>query len=216
MHSEKRLRRLQQEIIEALDFDPVSLTLTEDAPTQSVEGFDVWASPYFPTKLRWSSARRHHYVCYQFDGISSGSEKNLDRRSEDLLLNVLNNSMSAPFELVRLGKHLSVAQCVRVATESAFFVGVDSGMSHLCHSVGLPMFLIENKLPVITCHRGKAYIPCKGAEDFLKHKYPTWVDCQRFINTPDSAAFTLPVGRKHREELEKAGQSWEHKFRSHS
>jgi hypothetical protein len=211
MHSEKIARRLHLEIVDALDFDPKHLVLTEEAATQPLEGYDVWASPFLPTRVRWRAAERHRFACYQLDGISSGSEKNLPREHEAILLRMLSAS---GFEPIRLGSHLSIAQCIRIASQSAFFVGVDSGMSHLCHSVGVPMFLIEHKLPVVTCHRGKAYIPCRGLDDFLRHKYPTWVDCQRFINSPDSAAFTLPVGRKHREALEKSGQAWEHVFRS--
>ncbi len=195
------LYRLHREIIDVLDFDPKHLVLTEEEPTHQLEGYDVWASPYLPTRFRWSASERHPYVCYQLDGFSVAHDKNLDQKSEALLLRMLHAS---GFEPRRLGKHLSIAQCVRIASESAFFVGVDSGMSHLCHCVGVPMFLIENRLPIITCHRGKAYIPCKGVEDFLRHKFPTWVDCQRFINRPDADTFTLPVGRKHREELEKS------------
>ena len=42
-------------------------------------------------------------------------------------------------ETTTLGKHLSERECVYIAADNALFVGVDSGMSHLCHSVGVPI-----------------------------------------------------------------------------
>ncbi len=203
LHSPPHLRRLHLEIIDVpqLPFESC-IELTDEPWTVQTNGFDVWATPFCPTKDSWSFADQHPYVTYQIDGVSSAQDKNPDAQDAELLLGMLYRSGFAP---VRLGAHLSVAQCVQAVVESVFFVGVDSGMSHLCHSVGVPMFLLEYKLPVVTTHRGKAYIQCQGVGDLLRWKLPTWIDYLRAVGHPDGEQSTIPRGRKEREA---AGPEW--------
>jgi Glycosyltransferase family 9 (heptosyltransferase) len=61
---------------------------------------------------------------------------------------------------VRLGAHLGIAGSIKHAAAAELFVGVDSGMSHLCHSVGTPVHLLRNDHPADTIaimHRGNRY-----------------------------------------------------------
>lgn len=195
LHSTGDLNRLHKEILAELSYS-YSIELTSLPATHHLSGFDVWATDYFPTKVRWKPSVAHRYCCYQFDGDSAALEKNPS--SGDLMI-LLVWLQQCGFEAVGLGKHLSVAQCVEIASESAFFVGVDSGMSHLAHSVGVPMFLLQHQLPIVTSHRGKAYIHCDGVHDLLRNKFPTWVDYLRFTGHPDGAQSTVVVGREARE-----------------
>ena len=189
-HSPLDKRKLHVEILESLSVPyKVGLRFVTEKPDIDVVGFDVWATPFYNTKNHWNYKVAHKNVCYQFDGLSAGSDKNPPAQEEKLLIRALEQS---GFNPIKLGKNLSVKECIDAAVDSAFFVGVDSGMSHLCHSVGLPMFLLEYKLPVITSHRGKQYTLCKGMDDFLQSKLPTWMDYLRFIKHPDGDKSTIP------------------------
>jgi hypothetical protein len=65
------------------------------------------------------------------------------------------------------------------------FVGVDSGMSHLCHSVGLPIFLLEYGLPTATVHSGKAHTLCKGYDDFVQ-RFDHFIGYLHDVGFPDA------------------------------
>ncbi len=168
---------LHHEIVNALDL-PVPLNLTAEPGNTPLDGFTVWACDYFPTKTRWDWTKRHDYVVYQFDGLSS-PEKNPALSDQRRILDVIHDTYH--LESHQLGKHLSVQENVNMLAGAAFFVGCDSGMSHLAHSVGTPLFLLEYGLPVVTCHRNKSYILCAGAGDFIDWKLPTWVRYRNFL-----------------------------------
>jgi hypothetical protein len=185
------LHRLHKEILDVLD-SPGQVELTLAEPTVGVDGYNVWNAPYFPTKNRWDGSRRHKYVCMQFDGQSAAQATNPGLAEERLIRRFLQDRCHG-FELKTLGKHLSVQECVDIAADSALFVGVDSGMSHLCHSVGVPIFLLEYGLPTITTHNGKAHILCKGYDDFASR-------FDRYLNYLHAAGLPDALG------IRKAGQ----------
>jgi hypothetical protein len=170
-HRTAAMGALHREIVDVLD-SPGKLELTPEPFTRSLDGYSVWSTPYFPTQRRWSIAGEHRTVTIQVDGRSAASDKNPDAREQVRLAEVL-RELVPDLEIVTLGDHLSVAECVEQAARSAFFLGVDSGMAHLCHSVGVPVFLLEYRLPVVTCHRGKSYRLCQGANDF-REKLLRW------------------------------------------
>ncbi len=152
------------EIDQALGMQLFSPIMTAAEPTHELDGYDVWHCPAVATRLTWSfNPSGMGVVAYQFDGESS-PDKNPSKRDEERILGHLRE---AGYEPIKLGKHLSVQQCVDLCTVSALFVGSCSGMSHLAHSVGVPVYLLEYGLPVITCHRQKQFVICKGAEHFI-------------------------------------------------
>jgi hypothetical protein len=158
------LQRLHKEILDVLDSSgAVELTLSE--PTVGVDGYNVWSSPYFHTKKRWERRQKHKYICMQFDSKSSPAAN--PTPEEELMIRTFLKERCHGVEAITLGKHLSIHECVDIAADSILFVGVDSGMSHLCHSVGVPIFLLEYGLPTITTHAGKAHVLCKGFQDFV-------------------------------------------------
>lgn len=207
LHSPANLRQLHTQILGALSGYTwgCEVELTADAPTVELSGYDVWAADYIPTIQQWDNKKSHRHAVYHFDGLSSASDKNPSAVDHELLLNYLGRSGFIP---VAWSPSFSVEEMVKVLADSAFFVGVDSGPSHVAHSVGLPVFLLEYKLPIVTCHRGKPYIHCQGTEDFTRHKLPTWIDYQRFIGHPDGERSTVPRDRKFREAIEKSGVRW--------
>jgi len=118
----------------------------------------IWRTPYVNTKIQWKK-RNYGRVCYQFDGRSSHQLKNLSKDDEKLFFDQNYNA-------TRLGGHLSLKECVEVAATSDLFIGVCSGMSHLCHSVGVPVYLIGHKR-LHDYHTNKTYIYYKSMREFV-------------------------------------------------
>ncbi len=145
----------------ALDCTPL---LTDQPPTVGISILDVWSCPVVPTRRRWELPRTERTAVYQFDGVWS-PEKNPSPEEQAVVLAHLRNAGYTP---IRLGKHLSVAQCVDACATALLFVGCCSGMSHLAHSVGTPVYLLEYGYPVTTCHRLKQFVLCKGAAHFAR------------------------------------------------
>lgn len=124
-----------------------------DRGERQIEGKDIWAAPITPARSRWrkpTSTKRR--VAYQFDGVSSARDKNPPPA------HVVKLQAAFPqIEWIRLGRHISISDCVETLANVDAFIGCDSGMSHLAHSVGTPMGVVEYDLPIITTHRGKPY-----------------------------------------------------------
>jgi hypothetical protein len=203
LHSPPHLRLMHLEILTELGVRYDKL-LTDAPATAELNGFDVWATPYFPALKQWDADESHEYCAYHFAGTSTPELKNPPPHEERLLLAAL---WASGFKPIPLGLPYTIAQQVDILAHSAFCLAVDSGPSHLAHMTGTPLFLLQYQLPVVTCHRGKEYILCEGFEDWARHKGPTWADCQRFIGRFDGARFTY-LPRNERDALDRAGSTW--------
>jgi hypothetical protein len=160
---------LVREILEVLDV-PESLPLDVSKPIDRVYVPECWPWHFHPqvhTKLRWQGWRqgRARRIAYQFDATSDADNKNPTPAELESLLR-----FAPGYEMVRLGKHLSVRQCVEIAAASDLFVGVDSGMMHLCYAVGVPVFLICNQMApwvLFKWHGCNHAIHCLDTHDFI-------------------------------------------------
>ena len=142
-----------------------SVVLTDEKGTHEPEGWDVWAGPVWPTLEKWNVTKTTMKVCYQFDGLSSAESKN---PSPEDATKILSTCLDMGFTLFRCGKDSSLAQIVHEMATSFLFIGCDSGMSHVAHSVGVPTILVEYKLPIITTHRHKHFIHAKGTDELIR------------------------------------------------
>ena len=138
------------------------VTLVDDHGKHEPSGYAVWATPFWPTKITWDPLAKHETICHQFDGDSNASGKN---PPDEDLPRILGSLKGTP---VKLGKHLSLAQCVEELSKAKYFVGCDSGMSHLAHSVGVPIIMVEYSQAVVTTHRRKHYTVAKGTDALIK------------------------------------------------
>lgn len=138
--------------------------LVDEVPTASCSQ-DCWGAEYFPTILRWHGSAKH--VCYQFDGISSAADKNPSLIDVQKFHDWAEES---GVKTVFSGKPLSLAACVEALAGASLFVGSCSGVSHVAHSVGVPMHLLEYKLSVPWWHRGNPrYTLHHGMQAFISH-----------------------------------------------
>ncbi len=160
--------------LEDTQFDPYFI---DEEPAIDLKGEDVWASPIYPTKVKWERNPITPYVAYQFDGHSSADLKNPIPDEKHIVFHHLRERGYA-YKVV--GGHMSLYQCVCTLAHAALFVGCDSGMSHVAHSVGVPVYLLQYHLPVETCHRGKQYVLCNNAEHFINQARP-YLDMLRHI-----------------------------------
>jgi len=108
-----------------------------------VQGAGSFGHKYLRTKIKWQDGKFFNRICYQFDGRSNTGAKNMSKSKEKEMLECFNH---LGVHATKLGSSLSLLNCVKVAAASDLFIGVESGMSHLCHSVGVPTFIIANKL----------------------------------------------------------------------
>ena len=162
-------RRLAREILDLLDL-PRPLPVVTDASIEEVfvPGQVPW---YFPltisARMRWRGWGRglHRRIVYQLDGVSCAEAKNPPAGDVARLL-----EFAPGFEMVPLGKHLSLRQCVELAAESDLFFGVDSGMLQLCYAVGVPVFLIGYQMSamhLLHWHGDRHAVHCSETIDFV-------------------------------------------------
>lgn len=150
-----------RDIIDVLDI-PNLIEIVDCPGKIGMDQYNFWTTKYHPTKVRWKNVYENKF-CYQFDGASNNWRKNPPPEDIDKL-----TSWCDKESFIQLGKHLSIKQCVELASESSMFFGVCSGMSHLCHSVGLPVFILEYGLFVPPFHVNKKYTRCCGTKKFLE------------------------------------------------
>lgn len=166
-----------REILTLLDLGTVRPRLSHLIGTgnRDLDGFHVWACPYFPTIQRWSPGRVRGHACVHFDGLSSAADKNPSAEDADSITRWL---IDQGLMVTPLTRAMSLAQMVQALATCSLFVGCDSGPSHIAHSVGCPTYLLEYKLPVVTCHRHKAYVLCTGVGSF-QQQASNWINYLR-------------------------------------
>jgi hypothetical protein len=168
---EPRLKKeaVVREILDLLDL-PHPLPIVTDRSIEEVFVPDQvpWHFPLtIAARIRWRGWDRglHRRIVYQLDGISCADAKNPPPGDVSRLL-----AFAPGFEMVPLGKHLSLRQCAQLAAESDLFFGVDSGMLQLCYAVGVPVFLIGYRMSdllLLKWHGDRHAVYCTDTTDFL-------------------------------------------------
>jgi len=120
------------------------LEIVDFPPSRQLNWQEVFhRTPYQPTKRRWIP-NASGTVCYQFDG-KSWHRQNFRTPDEEFL--IIREIERLGWQAVRLGKEISQdslsADIDRLAN-CEFFVGVDSGLSHVAYSVGTPILMVVN------------------------------------------------------------------------
>lgn len=147
-------------------------------PNTELDGYAVWAAPVIPTTVQWAQNEWNRQITVQFDGKSTPELKNAPPAD---VLRILDWAERHDLKVVTVGKNLGLEKSIWAMKQSVLFVGVDSGMSHVAHSVGVPTYILEYDLPVVTCHRHRNYVLCRGSEHFTAQaeNYLTYL---RFID----------------------------------
>lgn len=136
------------------DDEPLDKMVNDSTPVSVVNQWFAWSARYVPTKCRWDYARP--IVTTQLVGARLFADvKSITGFQQDEFDSVISEM---GLTSVPVGGQFSLAECVMNMAESKCFIGIDSGMSHVAHSVGVPVVLIESKMDISGYHANK---PCK-------------------------------------------------------
>ncbi len=149
---------LLAEVIEQLDLPYVPALIGDGVPPgqRFTEGqFPLvpthvprWPCPgpidYFLTKKRPVVAHSKIFS-YQIYGVSSRARQSFSRPYAVKMVTMLQR-----LGLVErcVGLPLTLAQSIDVMCRARFHVGIDSGMTHVARSVGIPIYVYQAKLPL--------------------------------------------------------------------
>lgn len=149
------------EIIPLLNGEP-KFTLIEERGTKTPDT-QIFNIKYFPTKIRWIP-NKSNLIVYQLDSISFKHYV-----TEEEILPIL-KSRFKDYEFIRLNKEKSLSECIDMASISSCYIGTSSGMSHVMHSVGVPMFLYSPKpLDISRFHMRNIYSVSDSINNLLEN-----------------------------------------------
>lgn len=158
---ERRLR----EILPLLDAPVEHIRLTPAKPTNYKTGFHdlPWNVEYYPTRVRWTHSSSST-ICYQFDGRFL---KGVEGLPHPAFLKWTLELLAKQYDLVCLSGLPSLQEVVEHLSTCRCFLGVSSGISHIAHSVGTPLCLLEGGYPIEGYHTGKPCVFARTTKQIL-------------------------------------------------
>lgn len=137
--------KLYEEILSVFKLEQIC-KLTNQAPTANLDHLNplitrnIISAPitFLRSPVVWKNTNSN-IITYQFDAVSFSNLKVPSRTG----LNYLYEAAQG-YRFLRLGKHLSIKKNLDLLSKSACFIGIDSGVSQLAYSVGVPVFLMRN------------------------------------------------------------------------
>lgn len=100
---------------------------------------------YFPTKITHDPRYTENIIVYNFSARWE-KEKKRPEKIEEILSTI--QSKLPNIKLIQVGLPMSLTQTVKLLAKSKLLLSIDNGIAHVARSVGVPMFLIEHKLPL--------------------------------------------------------------------
>ena len=82
---------------------------------------------------------------------------------------------SAGYEVAEMGLPASIVENIQLASKAQAFIGICSGMSHLCYSVRIPVHLLRNDQDSNTlaiCHQGNPHREYANVFDVIREFCP--------------------------------------------
>lgn len=160
------LTRLQ-EILPLLDAPVERIKITNKRPTNYRTGFHStpWSVDYFPTHERWQR-NQSNKICYHFDANFVGKIGGVP--DSEWIEDFLRVMREKGYDLVRLGKHLSLSEMVKELASCKAFIGTSSGPMHVARSVRVPTCLVlANNVDTTVYHVGQLYTPARTVKEIL-------------------------------------------------
>ena len=145
------------------------LALVDDPPTAELTYLEHFGSPYLPTARGHVRGASRNFT-YQFNGNYNSYLKNMSRADEESVIRSLVRLGLTPIDV---GGPLAIERKIRLMSEAAFHVGVESGMAHVAISVGMPVYIILNRVNFhdvrsLYYNRGLNYTFFQYPGDFLE------------------------------------------------
>jgi hypothetical protein len=136
----------------------------EEITTRRKYGVPEHKEPYAKTKIQWKH-QRNKRVCYQLE--TSHTDRHADKLFQGDPKMFLKQLDFMGIESVPLGLPLTVSESIKVASECDMFIGICSGMAHVCYSVGIPVFIQDWK-QLKKFHPNKSYTTYEGEDDLIR------------------------------------------------
>lgn len=157
--------KLLHEQLDELEAPPTSDVRISDKTVIEPRKITVeeFVHPYFPTKHKWKPGP-YGRICIQTD--NSQTPENCARSFKHHERQALYTWLEGK-NYVILGKPYSTSQCAEIAATSDLFIGMDSGMSHLCHSVGIPVLML-NWVALDRFHPNKVFYRFEKVTEAIK------------------------------------------------
>ena len=120
--------------------------ITDKPPTANIDHLNPLITQIIISKsIDFMRAPKHwksfnsNLITYQYDAVSFNK---LKKPSQNTLSEIYETAKG--YEFCRLGKHLTLIENLELLARSKCFIGIDSGISQLAYSVGVPMFLMRS------------------------------------------------------------------------
>jgi hypothetical protein len=125
------------------------LILTNKEPTHRMFCVQDHPEAYIPTQIQWKNkenirkSKKIKSITYQIEspGNPRWNFKRFFSQDEKLSFKKLQINLFNKINFIPLGKHKSIEDNIKSLSECEFFLGIDSGLSHLSHCCGTPCFL---------------------------------------------------------------------------
>jgi hypothetical protein len=108
------------------------------------DGVVEFPFPYYQTKKQWvSDSKKEYDICFQIKTNQESAEwlpiKNFTQKN----LDDFKSKIAKKYKIIELGadKNLPIEEEIDIMLKSKVFVGISSGLTHIAHSVGIPVFL---------------------------------------------------------------------------
>lgn len=99
--------------------------------------------PVVKTKTQWQDVKSNT-ICYQFDGYCDANLKNPFPHEIQQFFERMKQ-----FNFQNVGNYLNVYKGIKFLSTAKIFVGCPSGLSIIALSVGVPIYVVYNRLPNI-------------------------------------------------------------------
>lgn len=154
-------------IMELLDAPNSQLILTNKEPDWKPKFYETYFSKLYPTKIRWSG--NSNIICYQFDARCNADLKSCTKQEVGAIQAHLE---SLQFRVVDVGHFTPLAKIVDYLASSALYVGLDSGVTWVAASVGVPIALIMNDMRgnAINSMFDRKVVFYHRTSDFIEHE----------------------------------------------
>lgn len=171
-----------------------SIEVVRELAQRKIDSDSALGSQYLPIRGGWKGRRSKHVACQL--GAGGSPQQNLGPHEGGRIAMALHQHGFTP---VKLGKPSSIAESVEAMRECCMFVGIDSGMSHIAHSMGLPVHILKANVPVSWIrwiHGNKAFNLHPTVQhfiDFLEENYGGYGKC----SPKNSDRLTLLTANSH-------------------
>jgi hypothetical protein len=158
-HKSKRLT-LIQEMWEEFDTNAIIKVVEKDTDERRRFGVPDHKKSYAKTKKQWKGNVGR--ICYQIATNSKRTDQIITENHGVFLKGLEEQG----YELVKLGLPMTLSESIEVMCDCELFVGIDSGMSHMAHSIGIPVYL-KGFPRLKKTHVGKDYKTFENSTDLI-------------------------------------------------